>query len=72
MRSKISEFLSDDDSMKAVVVKTDRDYSIDFFRNGKYNHTIMYVGTSLPHVENIAENFVLGLYKSIKDIEGYV
>jgi hypothetical protein len=67
MRNNISEFYSEDQTKKAVVVKNDSDYCIDFYNNGKYEHSIMYVGRSLRYAEDAAENYALGIFKNIKD-----
>jgi len=67
MKLNISEFISDNGVKKAVVVKIDDSYSIDFYVNESYNHTIMYAGNSLRYVEDAAENYVLGIFKNIKD-----
>lgn len=67
MKNQVSEFYSEDGSKKAVVVEHRGDYSIDFYDNNRYNHTIMYTDRSLRYVEDAAENYVLGIFKNIKD-----
>jgi hypothetical protein len=67
MKREISEFYSDDKSKKAVIVKHNTDYTIDFYRDGKYDHSIMYAGKSLHYVEDAAENYALGIFKNIRD-----
>ena len=67
MQREISEYYSDDKTMKAIVILHGEDYSIDFFMNNKYYHTILYVGKSLRYAEDAAENYALGIFKNIKD-----
>ena len=69
MKNKLSEYYSDDGSNKAVVVEHDGRYSIDFYENNRYNHTIMYNQKSLHYVEDAAENYALGIFKNIKDFK---
>ena len=69
MKNKLSEYYSDDGSNKAVVVEHDGRYSIDFYENNRYNHTIMYNDKSLHYVEDAAENYALGIFKNIKDFK---
>lgn len=69
MKNNISEHYSECGTKKAIVVKYGEDYSIDFYCDGKYNHTIMCSGMSVQYVEDCAENYALGIYKSIKDFE---
>lgn len=63
----ISEFSSDDGTKKAIVVKNNNSYSIDFYENNKYYHSIMYTDRSLRYAEDAAENYALGIFKNIKD-----
>ena len=67
MKREISEYYSDDKTKKAVVIQNDKDYVIDFYSNNKYYHSIMYSDRSLRYVEDAAENYVLGIFKNIKD-----
>jgi hypothetical protein len=66
-KSEISEYYSDDRTKKTVVIKYNTDYSIDFYENDKYFHSIMYTDKSLRYVEDAAENYALGIFKSIRD-----
>ena len=65
----LSEYYSDDNSKKAVIVEHEGNYCIDFYENNKYNHTIMYVGKSLRYIEDAAENYALGIFKNIRDFK---
>jgi hypothetical protein len=67
MKTEISEYYSDDRTKKAVVIKYNTDYSIDFYENDNYYHSIMYTDKSLRYVEDAAENYALGIFKSIRD-----
>lgn len=67
MHREISEYYSDDKTKKAIVISHGEDYSIDFYVNDKYYHSIMYAGKSLRYAEDAAENYALGIYKNIKD-----
>jgi hypothetical protein len=67
MSREISEYYSEDKTKKAVVILHGEDYTIDFFQNEKYNHSIMYSGKSLNYVQDAAENYALGIFKNIKD-----
>lgn len=69
MKNKLSEYYSDDGSNKAVVIEHDGRYSIDFYENNRYNHSIMYNDKSLHYVEDAAENYALGIFKNIKDFK---
>lgn len=66
-KRNISEFYSEDKSKKAIIVSHDDSYSIDLYENDKYYHTILYAGNSLRYVEDAAENYVLGIFKNVKD-----
>lgn len=68
-KTVISEYWSDDRNKHAVVCSLDGRYMIDFYVNGKYNHSILseYEDKSLLTVEDAAENFVLGHFKNYRD-----
>lgn len=68
-KTVISEYWSDDRSKHAVVCMMNGRYLIDFYENGKYNHSILsaYEDKSLYFVEDAAENFVLGHFKNYRD-----
>lgn len=63
----ISEFWSDDKSKKAEINLLGETLQIDFFEDGKYNHTIRYPSKSFRYVEDAAENYALGIFKNYKD-----
>jgi hypothetical protein len=67
MKREISEYYSDDKTKKAIVINHGTDYTIDFYVNEKYYHSIMYAGKSQRYVEDAAENYALGIFKNIKD-----
>lgn len=69
MTNKLSEYYSDDRSKKAVVIEHEGRYSIDFYENNSYNHSIMYNDKNLHYVEDAAENYALGIFKNIKDFK---
>jgi hypothetical protein len=69
MMNKLSEYYSDDMTNKAVVIEHEGRYSIDFYENNSYNHTIMYNEKNLRYVEDAAENYALGIFKNIKDFK---
>lgn len=66
---QLSEFFSTDKNKKAVVVEHEGRYSIDFYENNSYNHTIMYNDKNLHYVEDAAENYALGVFRNIKDFK---
>jgi hypothetical protein len=67
--NKLSEYYSEDKMNKAVVIEHENRFSIDFYENNSYNHTIMYNEKSLRYVEDAAENYALGIFKNIKDFK---
>jgi len=67
--NKVSEFYSEDKSKRAVVVEHNGKYSIDFYEDNNYNHSILYVDESLRLVEDVAENYATGIFRNIKDFK---
>ena len=68
-KTVISEYWSDDRSKHAVVCMLNGRYLIDFYENGKYNHSILsaYEDKSLVLVEDAAEDYVLGHFKNYRE-----
>ena len=57
----ISNYYSDDCFKKAVVVKMNDQYAIDFYSNDNYTYSLLFSSTNtLRYVEQYAENYVLG------------
>ena len=68
-KTVISEYWSDNRSKHAVVCMLNGRYLIDFYENGKYNHSILsaYEDKSLVFVEDAAEDYVLGHFKNYRE-----
>lgn len=64
---EISDYYSDDETKKATVFKQDNGFGIDFYSNGEYDHTLIYLSKSLQFVEDAAENYVMGIFNNYKD-----
>jgi len=63
----LSEHISDDGSLKAVIHLVNEHFSVDFFKDGEYDHSIDYVTKDIRYVEDAAENYVNGLFANVKE-----
>lgn len=65
---ELSTFFSDDGNGKAVVLRVDGGYSIEYFDNGgNLFFTEDFPGKSLRYVEDAAENWAVGI-KKLEDV----
>jgi hypothetical protein len=63
----LSEHSNDNGSLAAIIYLIDEHFSVDFFKNGKYDHNIDYVTKDIRYVEDAAENYVNGLFANVKE-----
>jgi len=67
---ELSTFVSDDGSKKAMIwsINGGSSYVIDLFVGDNLIDYLVIKGKSIDYVEDAAENFVLGIYKSPHDV----
>lgn len=63
----LSEHTNDDGSLKAVINLVGEHFSVDFYKDGKYDHNIDYVTKDIRYVEDAAENYVNGFFTNVKE-----
>lgn len=57
---KISNYYSDNGKREAVIIKTEKGFSVELYEKSKYIKTVDLSGHSLRYVEDAAENYVNG------------
>jgi hypothetical protein len=61
----LSDFISDDNKLKAIVYAEDNgtEFYVDFYKDGNYILSESYTDKNLYYHENAAENYVMGIKK---------
>jgi hypothetical protein len=65
--SILTEYANDDRSRVAILKVNNDTFSVDFYQNEEYYHTTEYVSKSIHFVQNVAENYVLGVFGNVRD-----
>ena len=61
--TEISQFYGDGDRLKAVIIQGTDCYFVDFYKDDVIIDSRRIVGHTLRYAEDLAENFVNGIFK---------